>query len=72
MTQLALVAVNSASRKHVVCPSLDEMGSIRSNVPVIIIIKNPRAINCTLDILFLPNIYNPFLYYIFVEMSLAS
>ena len=45
VTQVALVAVNRQFKNGSDCPSRLAIGSMRSSVPVMIIIKKPYAIN---------------------------
>ena len=52
VTQVALVAVNRQLRKGSTCPSRLDTGSISSRVPVMMIRKNPYAMNCVCDICF--------------------
>ena len=49
VTQVALVAVNTAVIKGVDSPFLDAIGSIKAKEPASIMRKNPRAIICGPD-----------------------
>ena len=46
MTQVALVAVNNAVSGSVKLPSLDDIGSISTAVPMRMISRNPKAMVC--------------------------